>query len=123
MKMLKIKNIFIVGFILIYSTIFSQHKSFYDDDGFLKNRFEYNFGIGASSCLSDVGGSDLTESELKKKFGGTLLRGLYDVDIAKSNIVLTGAFIYHLKPKVNLRGNLAFAFLSGSDHNKSHNKP
>ena len=119
--MLKTKNIFIVVFIFINSTILSQHKSFYDDEGFLKNRFEYNFGIGASSCLSDVGGSDFTEQELKKKFGGTLLRGVYDADIAKSNIVLTGAFIYHLKPKVNLRGNLAFAFLSGSDDQSSIN--
>ena len=114
-----LRYIFIIVLVLINSVILSQHKSFYDDEGFLKNRFEYNFGIGASSCLTDVGGSDLTEQELKKKFAGTLLRGVYDTDIAKSNIVLTGAFIYHLKPKVNLRGNLAFAFLSGSDDQSS----
>ena len=74
------KNTFRLGqkisFILVFSSIcislFGQHRSYYDKYEYRKKRHEINFGIGASGCLTDLGGADFDasvyEEESKKIF-------------------------------------------------------
>ena len=64
-------NIFLV-LCLVFGSTFSQSKSFYDNNDYKKQRHELNFGLGVSSCQTDVGGSQYSEEELSEKFGGTI---------------------------------------------------
>ena len=100
---------------LVFGSIFSQSKSFYDINNFKKKRHELNFGIGMSTCQTDVGGSQYSEQELSKKFGGTIFRSIYDTDVSKSNFALNAAYVYHHKNRINFRGNLIFSRLNGDD--------
>jgi len=107
-------NIFLV-LCLVFGASFSQNKGFYDNNDFKRQRHELNFGIGVSTCQTDVGGSQYSEQELSQKFGGTILRSLYDTDISSSNFVLNAAYSYHFKNRINFRGSLIYSRLSGND--------
>tara|TARA_B110001450_G_scaffold243231_1_gene254323 strand:+ start:1919 stop:3190 length:1272 start_codon:yes stop_codon:yes gene_type:complete len=113
MYQFKLYIIFILS--LVLGPTFSQNKGFYDNEEFKRKRHELNFGIGLSTCQSDVGGSQYSEQELSQRFGGTIFRSIYDTDISKSNFVLNAAYIYHFKNRINFRGNLIFSRLSGDD--------
>ena len=63
---------------LFFESSFSQSRRFYDNNDYKKQRHEINFGIGVSSCQTDVGGSQYNDQELSEKFGGTIFRSLYD---------------------------------------------
>ncbi|GIR59469.1 MAG: hypothetical protein CM15mP65_20500 [Crocinitomicaceae bacterium] len=49
-------------FVLIFTSfcisLTGQHRSYYDKYEYRKKRHEINFGLGASGCLTDLGGSD-----------------------------------------------------------------
>ena len=107
-------NIFLM-FCLIFGTSFSQSKRFYDNNDYKKKRHELNFGLGVSTCQTDVGGSQYSEQELSQKFGGTIFRSIYDTDISSSNFVLNAAYAYHFKNRINFRGTLIYSRLSGND--------
>ena len=100
---------------LVFGSSFSQNKGYYDNNDFKRNRHELNFGIGLSTCQTDVGGSQYSEQELSEKFGGTILRSLYDTDISSSNFVLNAGYAYHFKNRINFRGSLIYSRLSGND--------
>tara|TARA_Y100000991_G_scaffold155840_1_gene118626 strand:+ start:146 stop:1279 length:1134 start_codon:yes stop_codon:yes gene_type:complete len=102
----------------IISTVFSQSKGYYDKVLFNRYKHEFNFGIGVSSCQTDVGGSKYSEQELSQKFGGKIFRTIYDTDITSSNFVLNAGYIYRFNEKIRYRGNLSFSRISGND-NKS----
>ena len=107
-------NIFLVLCLVLGST-YSQSKRFYDNNDYKKKRHELNFGIGVSTCQTDVGGSQYSEQELSQKFGGTIFRSIYDTDLSKSSFALNAAYVYHFKSRINFRGNLIFSRLSGDD--------
>ena len=107
-------SIFLVLCLFFVST-FSQSRKFYDNNDYKKKRHELNFGLGVSSCQTDVGGSQYSEQELNEKFGGTIFRSLYDTDLNSSNFALNAAYVYHFKNRINFRGNLIFSRLSGDD--------
>ena len=100
---------------LLISSAFSQSKSYYDEKEYLKTRHELNFGIGVSSCQTDVGGSKYNDQELNEKFAGKIFRSIYDTDISSSNFVLNAGYVYHFKKKISFRGNLIFSRTSGDD--------
>ena len=107
-------NIFLV-LCLVCGATFSQSKRFYDNNDYKKQRHELNFGLGVSSCQTDVGGSQYSEQELSEKFGGTIFRSFYDTDLSSSNFALNAAYVYHYKSRINFRGNLIFSRLNGDD--------
>ena len=107
-------NIFLV-LCLSFGSTFSQSRKFYDNNDYKKKRHELNFGLGVSSCQTDVGGSQYSEQELNEKFGGTIFRSVYDTDISSSSFALNAAYVYHFKSRINFRGNLIFSRLSGDD--------
>ena len=100
-------NIFLV-LCLVFGSTYSQSKRFYDNNDYKKKRHELNFGIGVSTCQTDVGGSQYSEQELSQKFGGTIFRSIYDTDLSKSSFALNAAYVYHFKSRINFRGNLIF---------------
>ena len=100
---------------LFFESSFSQSRRFYDNNDYKKQRHEINFGLGVSSCQTDVGGSQYNDQELSEKFGGTIFRSLYDTDLSSSNFALNAAYVYHYKNRINFRGNLIFSRLSGDD--------
>jgi hypothetical protein len=100
---------------LFFESSFSQSRRFYDNNDYKKQRHEINFGLGVSSCQTDVGGSQYNDQELSEKFGGTIFRSLYDTDLSSSNFALNAAYVYHYKNRINFRGNLIFSRLSGND--------
>ena len=103
------------------STVFSQSKGYFDKALFNRYKHEFNFGIGISSCQTDVGGSKYSEQELSQKFGGKIFRTIYDTDILSSNFSLNAGYIYRYNEKIRYRGNLIFSRISGND-NKSQEK-
>ena len=101
--------------LVFISTVFSQTKGYYDKKLFDKYKHEFNFGIGLSSCQTDLGGSKYSTPELNDKFGGKTFRTLYDTDISSSNFVLNAGYSYRFKEKIRFRGNLTFLRISGND--------
>ena len=113
MKFLKIYVL--LSFCIVCGSTFSQSRRFYDNNDYKRQRHELNFGLGISSCQTDVGGSQYSEQELSEKFGGTIFRSIYDTDLSSSNFALNAAYVYHYKNRINFRGNLIFSRLSGDD--------
>ena len=113
MKFLKIYVL--LSFCIVCGSTFSQSRRFYDNNDYKRQRHELNFGLGVSSCQTDVGGSQYSEQQLSEKFGGTIFRSIYDTDLNSSNFVLNAAYAYHYKNRINFRGNLIFSRLSGND--------
>jgi hypothetical protein len=113
MKFLRIY--ILLSFCIVFGATFSQSRRFYDNNDYKKQRHELNFGLGVSSCQTDVGGSQYSEQELAGKFGGTIFRSIYDTDLSSSNFVLNAAYVYHFKNRINLRANLVYSRLSGND--------
>ena len=46
---------------LFFESSFSQSRRFYDNNDYKKQRHEINFGLGVSSCKTDVGGSQYND--------------------------------------------------------------
>ena len=103
--------------LLLLSPLFSigQHRSYYDKYEYRKKRHEINFGLGASGCLTDLGGSDFDISYYEENSTRKYFRSLYDVDMAKTRYVLNAAYLYHWKRKINFRANLSISSISADD--------
>jgi len=104
-----------ITYLLFISTVFSQTKSYYDKIQFNRYKHEINFGIGLSSCQTDVGGSKYSNEELSQKFGGKIFRTIYDTDILSSNFAFNTSYIYRFNEKISFRGNFIFSRISGDD--------
>ena len=106
---------------LIFASIHSQNRGFYDNNEFKRKRHEFNFGIGASNCLTDIGGnysvSGISENYDTLSSQIAFFRSIYDTDLSKSRPVFNAAYIYHFKNKINFRTNLAFSNVAANDLN------
>ena len=113
-------NIFMV-LILVFGPIHSQNRGFYDNNEFKRKRHEFNFGIGTSNCLTDIGGnysvSGIGENNDTLSSQIAFLRSIYDTDLSKSRPVFNAAYIYHFKNKINFRANFAFSNIAADDAN------
>ena len=63
------KHIHTIIYIFSFSVVFSQHRSFVDKYEYRKKRHEVTIGLGASNCLTDLGGkfSAFPESNTNEK--------------------------------------------------------
>tara|TARA_Y100000991_G_scaffold101986_1_gene76900 strand:+ start:559 stop:1872 length:1314 start_codon:yes stop_codon:yes gene_type:complete len=118
------KKHYIIFILFIVSTLaYSQHRSYTDKYEYRKKRHEVNIGLGASNCLTDLGGnfsvnpSSSINSKISDENSNQIkfLRSIYDTDLAKSNFSINAAYIYHFKRKLNFRANLAFARVGADD--------
>ncbi|MBL17812.1 MAG: hypothetical protein CL848_02910 [Crocinitomicaceae bacterium] len=108
------KLILIMG--LIIPLLFkSQLRGYYDKYDYRRKRHEINIGAGATSCLTDLGGTDMTLIEINQKKSTKYLKSLYDVDLAKTKYVINAAYLYHLTNKLNFRANISYAKISADD--------
>ena len=83
----------------IYPIIFhSQNNAYYDKYEYRKKRHEINFGAGASSCLTDLGGRDAIGSGF-----------LWDIDIAKTSYIGNFSYIYNALSKFSIRLNFFYS--------------
>ena len=111
-----IEKLFLVLVTVFFSlNILSQTRAYYNKYEYRKKRHEINFGGGATNCLTDLGGSDMTVADINEKDRNRIFRSAYDLDIAKSKYVLNFAYIYHMKSRLNFRANVALASISGDD--------
>ena len=102
--MIKKNKIIILIALFVYFPILIDAQGFYNRYSFRNKRHEINFGAGASSCLTDLGGRDAIGSGF-----------LWDIDIAKTSYVANVSYIYNLASKIGLRLNLAYSNVSGDD--------
>ena len=79
----------------------SQLRGYYDKYDYRRKRHEINIGAGATSCLTDLGGTDMTLIEINQKKSTKYLKSLYDIDLAKTKYVINAAYLYHLTNKLN----------------------
>ena len=105
--------------VLVYTSfcisLIGQHRSYYDKYEYRKKRHEINLGIGASGCLTDLGGADFDASVYKEDRSKRIFRSFYDLDLAKTKYVINAAYLYHWKRKINFRANLSISSVSADD--------
>jgi hypothetical protein len=85
---------------------------FYNRNTYRTQRNEISFGIGASSCLTDVGGGKDVEESL---FGDYARGFLWDINPDQTKYVINFSYKYYLKSKLGFKINLAYANISGND--------
>lgn len=102
--MIKKNKTILLIVLFVYVPILIEAQGFYNRYSFRNKRHEINFGGGASSCLTDLGGRDAIGSGF-----------LWDIDIAKTSYVGNIAYIYNMASKIGLRLNLSYSNISGDD--------
>ena len=115
MKLLK--NNFVIALLVIFLGVpeLLDAQGYYNRYEYRRKRHEITFGAGASSCLTDVGGSDLDQSEFNNDGFKRTFRSIYDIDLAKTSFTGTFSYIYNLASKITLRANAAISQISGDD--------
>ena len=107
----------IILFFIFIPTVFNAQ--YYNRNTYKTKRHEINFGIGGSSCLTDIGGGDSPENSLFKGniFGDIPLTRsfLFDLNIQATNFAANFSYQYYLKNKLALRLSLSYAKVSGDD--------
>lgn len=99
----KLKKIITI-FTLFLVIPFFSNAQFYNKKNFKSQRHEISFGVGGSSCLTDLGGG----SSEAKAF-------LLDMDIQSTSFVTNFSYLYYLRNNISLRASLAYAKVSGDD--------
>ncbi|MDG1690137.1 MAG: hypothetical protein P8I02_05130 [Flavobacteriales bacterium] len=95
------------------------NAQYYNRNTYKNKRHEINFGIGGSSCLTDVGGGESPQNSLFKGniFGDLPIARsfLFDLNIQASNFATSFSYLYYLKSKIALRLSLSYGKVSGDD--------
>ena len=110
-------NKFVVALLVVFlgAPELLDAQGYYNRYEYRRKRHEITFGAGASSCLTDVGGSDLSISEFEQDGFKNTFRSIYDIDLAKTSFTGNFSYIYNLASKITLRLNAAFSQISGDD--------
>ena len=90
-------------------------QGYYNRYEYRRKRHEITFGAGASSCLTDVGGSDLSKQDFEQDGFKNTFRSVYDIDLAKTSFTGNFSYIYNLASKLTFRLNAAISQISGDD--------
>ncbi len=99
----KLKKIITISILFLIIPFFSNAQ-FYNKKIFKSQRHEISFGVGGSSCLTDLGGG----SSEAKAF-------LLDMDIQKTSFITNFSYLYYLRNDISLRFCLTYAKVSGDD--------
>jgi len=105
------KSIVIFFLIGVLSPVLLEAQ-FYNRNTYRTQRNEISFGVGASSCLTDVGGGKDVEESL---FGNYARGFLWDINTDQTKYVANFSYKYYLKSKIGFKINLAYAKISGDD--------
>ena len=85
---------------------------FYNRNTYRTQRNEISFGIGASSCLTDLGGGKDIEESFFKDYARAFL---FDINTDQTQYAFNFSYKYFLKSKLALRLNLAYLKIAGDD--------
>ncbi len=110
-------NKFVIASLIIFlgAPELLDAQGYYNRYEYRRKRHEITFGAGASSCLTDVGGSDLTKQDFEQSDFRNTFRSVYDIDLAKTSFTGNFSYIYNLASKITLRLNAAISQISGDD--------
>ena len=110
-------NKFVIALLVVFlgAPEFLDAQGYYNRYEYRRKRHEITFGAGASSCLTDVGGSDLTKQDFEQSDFRNTFRSVYDIDIAKTSFTGNFSYIYNLASKLTFRLNAAISQISGDD--------
>ncbi len=115
MKLLINKFVVVLLVVFLGAPEILDAQGYYNRYEYRRKRHEITFGAGASSCLTDVGGSDLSTSEFEQDGFKNTFRSVYDIDLAKTSFTGNFSYIYNLASKLTLRLNAAISQISGDD--------
>ena len=111
------KYLHIILFYILIPTVFNAQ--YYNRNTYKTKRHEINFGIGGSSCLTDLGGGEAPKNSL---FTGNIFGDqpiarsfLFDLNIQTTNFAASFSYLYYLKSRIALRLNLTYGKVSGDD--------
>ncbi len=105
------KTTFILFLVWVLNPIILEAQ-FYNRNTYRTQRNEISFGLGASSCLTDVGGG----KDIEESLFGEYARGfLWDINADQTKYVANFSYKYYFKSKIGLKINLAYAKISGND--------
>ena len=110
-------NKFVVALLIFFlgAPEFLDAQGYYNRYEYRRKRHEITFGAGASSCLTDVGGSDLSKTDFEQDGFKNTFKSVYDIDLAKTNFTGNFSYIYNLASKLTFRLNAAISQISGDD--------
>ena len=110
-------NNFVVALLVVFlgAPELLDAQGYYNRYEYRRKRHEITFGAGASSCLTDVGGSDLSNTDFEQDGFKNTFRSVYDIDLAKTSFTGNFSYIYNLASKITLRLNAAISQISGDD--------
>lgn len=91
---------------------FLVEAQFYNRNIYRTQRNEISFGLGASSCLTDVGGGKSIEDSFFKDYARAFL---FDINTDQTQYAFSFSYKYFLKSKLAFRVNLAYAKVAGDD--------
>ena len=115
MKLLINKFVVMMLVVFLGAPEFLDAQGYYNRYEYRRKRHEITFGAGASSCLTDVGGSDLTKQDFEQSDFRNTFRSVYDIDLAKTSFTGNFSYIYNLASKLTFRLNAAISQISGDD--------
>ncbi|PDH46893.1 MAG: hypothetical protein CND37_05705 [Bacteroidetes bacterium MED-G20] len=105
------KTTFILFLVWVLAPIILEAQ-FYNRNTYRTQRNEVSFGLGASSCLTDVGGG----KDIKESLFGDYARGfLWDINADQTKYVANFSYKYYLKSKIGLKINMVYSKVSGND--------
>lgn len=110
-------NKFVIALLIVFlgAPEFLDAQGYYNRYEYRRKRHEITFGAGASSCLTDVGGSDLSKTDFEQDGFKNTFKSVYDIDLAKTSFTGNFSYIYNLASKITLRLNAAVSQISGDD--------
>ena len=97
-------------FLLVIPSILNAQ--YYNRNSYKTKRHEISFGLGPSSCLTDIGGGEATTNSFLGDYSRSFL---FDLDIQKTNFSANFSHMYHLKSKIAFRTSFTYAKVSGDD--------
>ena len=104
------KHFHIILFFVLIPLLYNAQ--YFNRNTYKTKRHEISFGLGASSCLTDVGGGKSVDSSL---WGGSARGFLFDMNINQTKYVANFSYTYYLKSKLTFRLNLDYSQISGDD--------
>ena len=105
------KYLHTILFFIFIPTVFNAQ--YYNRNSYKTKRHEISFGLGASSCLTDVGGGKSVDSSW---FSGSARGFLFDMNVQQTKYVANFSYMYYLKSKLTFRLNIAYSQISGDDN-------
>ena len=106
------KKLIYISFLVFALCPLLVEAQFYNRNIYRTQRNEISFGLGASSCLTDIGGGKSIDDSFFKDYARAFL---FDINTDQTQYAFSFSYKYFLKSKLAFRVNLAYAKVAGDD--------